>query len=340
VKPELQALARSLGFHALAVTTADPPPHAEAFRRWLADGFHADMAWMERNAARRADPDLVLPGARSVLLLATSYFHGDSPRPTPLPGRVARYAWGDDYHDLLAPRLAALDAWLTGHGGTQRCYVDTGPVLERDLAARAGLGWQAKSTMLLREDLGTWFFLSAILTTLELPPDPVARDRCGRCTRCIDACPTGAIVAPYQLDARRCISYLTIENKGPIPEPLRPGVGDRIFGCDDCLEACPWNRFAQASAETAFALREPLRSTPLRDLLALDDAAFREAFRGSPILRTKRRGFLRNVCVALGNTGSADDLPALRQAALDPEPLIAEHAAWAIRQITAASPPR
>jgi epoxyqueuosine reductase len=205
--------------------------------------------------------------------------------------------------------------------------------LERDFAAEAGIGWHGKSTMLLNRRLGTWFFLAEILTTLELLPDPPQIARCGSCTRCIAACPTGAITAPHRLDARRCISYLTIELKGSIPLEFRPLIGDRIYGCDDCLEACPWNRFAQVARESAFAARPAVAQMPLRDLLALDDARFREMFRGSPIKRTKRRGFLRNVCVALGNVGTKDDLPALQAAAHDREPLIAEHARWAIDQI-------
>ena len=206
-------------------------------------------------------------------------------------------------------------------------------MLERDFAAEAGIGWHGKSTMLLNRRLGTWFFLGEILTTLELPPDPPQVARCGSCTRCIDACPTGAITAPHQLDARRCISYLTIELKGSIPLEFRPLMGDRIFGCDDCLDACPWNRFAQVSRESAFAARPAVAQMALRDFLALDDEEFREMFRGSPIKRIKRRGFLRNVCVALGNVGTEEDLPALAAAARDAEALIAEHARWAIAQI-------
>jgi epoxyqueuosine reductase len=250
-----------------------------------------------------------------------------------LRAHIARYAWGDDYHDLIEKKLASLDTFLTQHGGAQRCYVDTGPVLERDFAAKAGAGWHGKSTMLISRQLGTWFFLAEILTTLDLLADAPEPDRCGTCTRCIDACPTAAITAPYQLDARRCISYLTIELKGSIPEEFRPLIGDRVYGCDDCLTACPWNRFAKESHETAFAMRESVAGMKLVDFLELDDDGFRQLFRKSPIKRVKRRGFLRNVCVALGNTGTAADLPALQKAALDPEPLISEHALWAIERI-------
>ena len=229
-------------------------------------------------------------------------------------------------------KLEQLSAFLAERGGKQKCYVDTGPILERDHAAEAGIGWHGKSTMLIDPKLGTWFFLGEILTTLELPPDAPQPARCGSCTRCIAACPTGAITEPHRLDARRCISYLTIELKGAIPLELRPLIGDRIYGCDDCLDACPWNRFASASREAAFVARSAT-AMPLRDYLALDDTQFRSLFRSSPIKRIKRRGFLRNVCVALGNVGNRDDLPALQRAACDSEPLIAEHAAWAIERI-------
>lgn len=333
IKSGLVAFARDLGFDACRVTSADPPSHADAFRVWLDLGFHAEMDWMRRNADRRCNPALVLPGARSVVVLAMNYFQGGQ------PGPIARYAWGDDYHALVEKKLRALDTWLAGHGGSQRVYVDTGPVLERDLADRAGIGWTGKSTMLLDRHLGTWFFLAAILTTLPLDPDQPATHHCGSCTRCITACPTGAIVAPYRLDARRCISYLTIENKGIIPEIFRRAIGGRIYGCDACLEACPWNRFAHASSEASFAARESVASMLLRDFLSLDDHAFRSLFAKSPIKRIKRPRFLRNVCIALGNTGTADDLPALQRAAFDPDPLISEHAAWAIREITGRTPP-
>ncbi|HEV2096951.1 MAG TPA: tRNA epoxyqueuosine(34) reductase QueG, partial [Chthoniobacterales bacterium] len=251
----------------------------------------------------------------------------------PARGRIARYAWGQDYHEVIAARLRPLNEFLAERGGSQKCYVDTGPLLERDHAAEAGIGWHGKSTMLLDQKLGTWFFLSEILTTLALPADEPQTPRCGTCTRCLSACPTGALRAAHSLDARRCISYLTIELKGSIPLELRPLIGDRIYGCDDCLDACPWNRFAAVARETAFAARASTVGFALRDYLALSDEEFRALFRDSPIKRTKRRGFLRNVCVALGNVGAAADLPALERAAQDPEPLIAEHAQWAIERI-------
>jgi epoxyqueuosine reductase len=335
IKSELLQIARQIGFNVCRIATANPPRHAPEFRAWLQAGAAGEMNWIERGAEKRADPQQVLAGARSVVVLAINYWQGESATPNPRPGRIARYGWGDDYHDLIVAKLRQLDNFLTAAGGQQKCHVDTGPVLERDFAAEAGIGWQGKSTMLLNRELGTWFFLAEIFTTLDLPPDPPQPNRCGSCTRCIDLCPTGAITAPHQLDARRCISYLTIELKGSIPLDLRPLIGDRIYGCDDCLDACPWNRFARVSHESAFAMRPAVSQMQLRDFLSLNEEQFREMFRRSPIKRIKRRGFLRNVCVALGNVGDDRDLPALRQASHDPEPLIAEHANWAVDRIEA-----
>ena len=333
VKAELIALAEGLGFDLCRVARCTAPPHAAEFREWLDDGRAGTMEWLARNQDRRTEPEMVLPGVRSVVVLAMNYLESGERKPETGKGRIARYAWGDDYHDVIEKKLRVLDEWLAARGGRQRHYVDTGPVLERDFAALAGVGWHGKSTMLIHPKLGTWFFLAELFTTLDLEPDPPLPDRCGRCTRCIDACPTQAITAPHRLDARRCISYLTIELKGSIPEEFRPLIGDRIYGCDDCLDACPWNRFAAASRETAFAARPFVHDMALRDFLALDDDGFRALFRKSPIKRIKRRGFLRNVCVALGNVGTDDDLPALERAVADPEPLIAEHAQWAIGRI-------
>ena len=344
IKTELVRRAAAIGFDDCRIAQAAAPRHANEFRDWLEAGSAADMDWIGRGAEKRCDPQKVLPGARSVVGLAMNYWQGEEEDRSPATagrlrsevgtrGRIARYAWGDDYHEVMEEKLRELNHFLEGAGGRQRYYVDTGPVLERDFAAEAGIGWHGKSTMLLNRSLGTWFFLGEILTTLELPPDPPQVARCGSCMRCIDACPTGAITAPHQLDARRCISYLTIELKDSIPLEFRPLIGDRIYGCDDCLDACPWNRFAQVARESAFAARPAVAQMRLRDFLALDNAQFREMFRGSPIKRIKRRGFLRNVCVALGNVGTRDDLPALAGAARDAEPLIAEHAAWAITQI-------
>ena len=305
---------REIGFDSCRIAACGSAPHANEFRNWLDDDGHGEMSYMERGEEKRCDPQKVLPGARSIVVLALNYFQGN-PKAGDTPaaaGKIARYAWGDDYHDLIANKLDKIDEFLREFGGQQKCYVDTGPVLERDYAAQAGIGWHGKSTMLIDERLGTWFFLAEVLTTLELPPDEPVPDRCGTCERCIKACPTGAITAPHRLDARRCISYLTIELKGSIPLELRPLIGDRIFGCDDCLDACPWNRFAQVSRETAFFARPSTVGVPLRDYLSLSDDNFRMLFRNSPIKRIKRRGFLRNVCVALGNVGDPSDLARAR----------------------------
>jgi len=335
LKQRLLSFAREIGFDSCRIAVCGSAPHADEFRNWLDEGGHGEMSYMERGEEKRCDPQKILPGARSIVVLALNYFQGN-PHAGDTPaaaGRVARYAWGDDYHDLIANKLDRIDEFLRAFGGQQKYYVDTGPVLERDYAAQAGIGWHGKSTMLIDERLGTWFFLAEVLTTLDLPADKSVPDRCGTCERCITACPTGAITAPHRLDARRCISYLTIELKGSIPLDLRPLIGDRIFGCDDCLEACPWNRFAQVSREAAFFARPSRMGVPLRDYLSLSDDNFRMVFRNSPIKRIKRRGFLRNVCVALGNVGDSSDLVALEGATADPEPLIAEHAKWAIHQI-------
>lgn len=347
MKEALRLQARNLGFDICRVTPAAPPAHSEEFLAWVREGFYGEMNWLERNQERRTDPEKVLPGAKSIIVLAMNYWQGQATRSAETSAedpcvnsanKVARYAWGDDYHDLIEAKLKQLDAFLQSHGGTQKYYVDTGPILERDFAERAGVGWHGKSTMLISPEFGTWLFLAEILTTLSLPPDPPSPNRCGQCTRCIAACPTGAIIAPHKLDARRCISYLTIELKGSIPVEFRALIGDRIYGCDECLRACPWNRFAKKSNMAEFQAREALTTLSLREFLSLDDEQFRTLFRKSPIKRIKRRGFLRNVCVALGNTGSEEDLPALEKAAADPEELIAEHALWAIEEIKKRQP--
>jgi epoxyqueuosine reductase len=340
LKDRLVLFARQVGFDGCRVAVCAAPAHANEFRQWLRQGAQGQMDYMERGEEKRCEPQQVLPGAKSIVALAMNYFQGCAPAEAASAcsndckfGKIARYAWGDDYHRVIRDRLDEIDRFLRQFGGQQKCYVDTGPILERDHAARAGIGWHGKSTMLINQQLGAWFFLAEVLTTLELPPDPPVPDRCGTCERCIRACPTGAIVAPHRLDARRCISYLTIELKDSIPVELRPLIGNRIFGCDDCLEACPWNRFAHVSREAAFAARPATTGIALRDYLSLSDDVFRVLFRNSPIKRIRRRGLLRNVCVALGNVGDAADLHALQRATADPEPLIAEHAAWAVQQI-------
>ena len=324
LKGEIVARALALGFDGCRIARSAPPPHAAEFRQWLQDGAAGEMQWLERGKEKRCDPTQVLPGARSVVVLALNYWQGEERGES--HGRIARYAWGDDYHEVMLERLRALDQFMQELGGVQKYYVDTGPLLERDHAAEAGIGWHGKSTMLVDAKLGTWFFLGEILTTLDLAPDPAQTPRCGTCTRCITACPTNAITEAHRLDARRCISYLTIELKGSIPLEFRPLIGDRIYGCDTCLDVCPWNRFAAVSRETKFAARPATSAMRLRDYLALSEEEFRNLFRGSPIKRIKRRGLLRNV-------GTRDDIPALEMAASDPEPLIAEHAAWALIQL-------
>lgn len=329
--------ARELGFDGCRFTTADRPDHAGRFLEWVAAGHHGTMGYLERQAARRIDPRQVLPGAKTIILLAISYAAPKGGTPGgEAPGPIARYARYADYHEVLSVPLQALTEVvdrLGGPGTSSRWYVDTGPILERDLAHRAGLGFIGKHTNLISRSLGNWFFIAEILTTLELEPDPSERSRCGTCTRCLEACPTGAITAPYELDARRCIAYLTIEFKGSIPETLRPAIGRRIFGCDDCLEVCPWNRFAREGRILLEHRREDLQEPDLLELLALDESTFRRRFSGTPLLRSKRRGLLRNVCVALGNTGGAASVPALDRASRDSEPLVAEHAQWALSEI-------
>jgi epoxyqueuosine reductase len=331
MKEVLRQRARELGFDDCRVTTADAPEFATRFTQWLAEGRHGEMAYLERNAPKRVDPLQVLAGARSIITLAASY-HDPSAR----SGLIARYARYRDYHDVLSERLKQLTEFvnkLGGEGARSLWYVDTGPLLERELAQRAGLGFIGKHTNLISRQLGNWIFLSEIITTLAIEPDAPEKNHCGSCTRCITACPTAAITAPFQLDARRCISYLTIELKGAIPLELRPAIGDRIFGCDDCLQACPWNRFAREGQMMKAHARPDLAQPDLLELLSLDEAGFKRCFAGTPMLRAKRRGLVRNACVALGNIGDEKALPALRKAATDPEPLIAEHAAWAVERI-------
>ncbi|HEV2692030.1 MAG TPA: tRNA epoxyqueuosine(34) reductase QueG [Verrucomicrobiae bacterium] len=341
MKERLRQRALELGFDDCRFTTAAAPASSASFQKWIAEKKFGEMQWLERNAEKRVEPKKVLPGAKSVICLATSYSRnrsaGGPPASSHSTGVVARYAQFSDYHDILAEKLQTLTRHLDGLGGPDTrslWYVDTGPILERDLAQRAGIGFTGKHTNLISRRLGNWIFLSEILTTLEFEPDAPETNHCGKCTRCIIACPTAAITAPFQLDARKCISYLTIELKGSIPLEFRPLIGNRIYGCDDCLAACPWNKFAREGALMKPHAREGLQQPDLLELLALDDAAFKARFQGSPILRTKRRGFLRNICVALGNIGNESALPALQKAAADPEPLIAEHARWALDQIT------
>ncbi|MEK7781563.1 MAG: tRNA epoxyqueuosine(34) reductase QueG [Verrucomicrobiota bacterium] len=337
MKEAIRQHALALGFDDCRFTSAAPPDSATHLQSWLSEKRHGEMTWLERNAPKRTDPQLVLPHARSVICLAISYHatNQQSAIGNRQSGEVARYARYTDYHDVLADKLKALSAFVDQLSPNTRSlwYVDTGPILERDLAQRAGIGFVGKHTNLISRKLGNWIFLSEILTTLELEPDAPEKNRCGSCSRCITACPTNAITAPFQLDARLCISYLTIELKGSIPVELRPLIGNRIYGCDDCLAACPWNKFAREGNLMKSHARPDLTAPDLVELMQLDDVRFKAKFAGTPMLRTKRRGILRNVCVALGNVGDQTALPALRKAAEDSEPLIAEHARWAVERI-------
>jgi epoxyqueuosine reductase len=363
MKERIHQRARELGFDECRFASAGAPETGSRLEQWLTHGSHGEMAWLERNAAKRRDPQLVLPGARSVITLAVSY-HEEAGRAVPCRpldgahgvtrpthdrqttrntthGIIARYARHADYHDVLAAPLKALAQFVDEAGGTgtrSLWYVDTGPILEREFAQRSGIGFVGKHTNVISRRYGNWILLAEILTTLELEPDPPVKNRCGSCTRCITACPTNAITAPFRLDARLCISYLTIELKGAIPVELRPAIGNRIFGCDDCLAACPWNRFAQEGALMRRHARADLREPDLLKLLKLDETGFKQRFQGTPILRSKRRGLLRNICVALGNTGGKKALPELEKAAKDSEPMIAEHAQWALAEIKRRNP--
>ncbi len=332
----LKTRARELGFAFCGLTTPDPPPHLDKYEQWLAGGLHGEMAYLATGRARqrRADPRLILPHCKSIIVVALPY----APAAGEKPGPIAAYALGDDYHDVIPPRLRELIAWLeaeVGHPIAHKIYTDTGPILERELAQRAGLGWIGKNSMLINPKAGSYFLLGEALIDFELPADaPFAADHCGACTRCIEACPTEAILDNRTLDTRRCISYLTIELKGAIPEDLRDSMGGWIFGCDICQAVCPWNiRFADSLLpEPALAPRRPPPTLP--DELSLTPEQFSARFTGSPIKRAKRRGYLRNVAVALGNGGNEDTIPALEKCRAEVnEPLVGEHAGWALQKL-------
>lgn len=327
----VKARALELGFDRVGVGPASPR-HGDAFERWLDAGYAGTMAYLARTRAERVEPARVLPGAHSVVAVAANYNPGVRDDGDWAP--VARYARGRDYHDVLRPRLRALADFIdeAGGAGTQsRAAVDTSAVLERDLAARAGLGWIGKNTNLLSEELGSYVFIGIVLTTADLEPDGEQPDRCGSCTACLDACPTGAFAAPYVLDARRCLSYLTIEHRGPIAPELRPALRDWIFGCDVCQEVCPWNRKALAARDPELAPTE--RLGPLPALLEMSEAAFHERFRHTALWRTKRAGLTRNVALALGARHEIASADALKRAATDPDPVLAEAASWAADQV-------
>lgn len=323
---EVKARALELGFEACGIARVEASPHGEYFLKWLEEGRAGGMGWMERGVEERLDPGRLLESARSMIVLGMNYY-----QPPPAGrGRIATYALGKDYHDLMWERMRELERWLAEKGGVQRSFADTAPVLEKPVAQRAGLGWQGKSTLLIHERWGTWLFLGEVLTTLPLAEDRPERDHCGKCTRCMDACPTQAITGPYQLDARRCIAYLTIEHQGSIPLEFREAIGDRVYGCDECLTVCPWNRWARETNEAHFAARE---LPDLRVMLGWSDAEFRARFRGTPIFRLKSPRWRRNICVVLGNIGTEEDIPALEQAADSGDPLVREHALWALEKI-------
>jgi epoxyqueuosine reductase len=337
LKQAIKEKARQLGFILAGVTSCEPPAHYTIFENWLENRHHATMEYLasDRSRIRRADPQQILPECKSILVLAFPY--------TPLSKnksefKIAAYALGDDYHDVISPRLQEIVSFIEeqiGHPIPNRYYTDTGPILERELAQRAGLGWIGKNSMLINPQAGSTFLLAEILLGIELEPDePFPTDHCGTCTRCIDACPTHCILPNRTLNANRCISFLTIENKGDIPEDLRLPMQNWIFGCDICQQVCPWNRFSQP-ADPALETKIPL---PIQtsDLLLLS-SEFNQRFKKSPITRAKRRGYVRNLAVVIGNTGNADDIPILEQAAQDDEPLIREHAKWAIKKVNSRS---
>lgn len=325
-KRELVAAAREEGAEACGVAAVPGEVGLEYYRRWIAEGRHGTMAWMEQNVEKRGDPRLVLPEAKSVVVLGWNYW-----QPAPARrGRIAQYALGADYHPVLLKKLKRLCGRMRSWGGAQKPYVDTGPVLEKRWAALAGLGWQGKNTILLNKREGQWLFLGVILTTLELPPDAPQKDKCGRCRLCLEVCPTQAFIGPYQLDARRCLSYWTIEHRGAIPEEFRRALGDRLFGCDACLEVCPWNRWEQATREAKFAAR--VYPDP-RAMLEWEEADFRAVMAGSALRRPGLRGWKRNVCVVLGNIGTEEDVAPLERIAAGEDAMLAEHAAWAVAEI-------
>ncbi|WP_213775519.1 tRNA epoxyqueuosine(34) reductase QueG [Bradyrhizobium sp. dw_78] len=338
LKAALANEARALGFDCVGVTDPDVPGSAARhFRAFLDAGAHGGMDWLAAQPERRMDPRVLWPGVRSVIMLGVNYGPDENPlaileRRT--HGAISVYAQGDDYHDVIKKRLKALARWLAATSGTEvKVFVDTAAVMEKPLARAAGLGWQGKHTNLVSREFGSWLFLGAIFTAADLLKDEAEADHCGSCQACLDICPTAAFPAPYKLDARRCISYLTIENKGMIPHEFRKAIGNRIYGCDDCLAACPWNKFAQAGREAKLAARDELRAPHLGDLARLDDAAFRALFTKSPVKRIGRDRFIRNVLIAIGNSGDADMAIEARRLLDDNSPLVRGAAVWALSQL-------
>ncbi len=338
-KSVIRTLATREGFDVVRVAPAGAPSGApERLGAFLADGRHGTMDWMERNAARRADPAALWPQAKSIVVLGLNY----GPQDDPLAalqrrdaGTISVYAQGDDYHDVIKAKLKRVAAEIAHRLACEgKVFVDTAPVMEKPLAQAAGAGWQGKHTNLVSREFGSWLFLASIFTTLALMPDAAEADHCGQCTRCLDVCPTQAFPAPYQLDARRCISYLTIEHKGHIPREFRTAIGNRIYGCDDCLAVCPWNKFAQAGHEALLTARPALSAPKLRDLARLDDAAFRALFRKSPVKRIGRDRFVRNVLIAIGNSGDPSLAGEAERLLDDPLPLVRAMAVWSLRRLS------
>ncbi len=338
LKSALRAKAFAEGFADVRVTSANADPAAgERLRQFVALGHCGDMGWLAETVDRRATPQAMWPQARSAIMLAMRYGDGNDPLAVlsqPRRAAISVYAQGADYHDILKPKLKRLAGWLAAQTGADvKVFVDTAPLMEKPLAAAAGLGWQGKHTNLVSRDLGSWFFLGAILTTAQIAPDAAEQDHCGSCSRCLQVCPTQAFPAPYQLDARRCISYLTIEHKGHIAPEFRAAMGNRVYGCDDCLAVCPWNKFAAAAQESRLLAPEGAEPPPIAELLALDDAGFRARFRGSPVKRAGRDRFLRNVLIAAGNSGDAGLAMLIEPLLTDTSPLVRAMAVWALARL-------
>jgi epoxyqueuosine reductase len=338
ISENLRRLAEAEGFDGCRITGAGAIPlAAERLRQFVAMGHHGTMGWLADTAERRGSPTVLWPEAKSAIMLAMNYGTGLDPlarldaRST---GNISVYALGRDYHDVIKGKLKHMaQAVARACSAEVKVFVDTAPLMEKPLAEAAGLGWQGKHTNLVSRELGSWFFLGAILTTAELPADQPEADHCGSCRACLDICPTQAFPAPYQLDARRCISYLTIEHKGPIPHEFRKAMGNRIYGCDDCLAVCPWNKFASQAREAKLAARDDLVAPPLAELAQLDDAAFRSFFSGSPVKRIGRNRFLRNVLIAIGNSGDHALVPAARGHLGDDDAVVREAATWAVAEL-------
>ncbi len=337
----LEGQAQALGFASFGIASAaEDPVRSERLEQWLGEGYHGTMEWMESRLEHRRSPQGLWPDAKSVIALGMSYVPANDPMALeahPDRARISVYAQGKDYHDVVKKRLKALARWLVAEepNADVKVFVDTAPVMEKPLGEAAGLGWQGKHTNLVSPDHGSWLFLGAIYTTLELPPSVPHRDQCGSCRACLDCCPTDAFPAPYQIDARRCISYLTIEHKGPIAEEFREALGNRIYGCDDCLAVCPWNKFAEAAqAAREFLPRAELVAPRLAEFLALDDAGFRRLFSGSPIKRIGRNRFVRNCLYAAGNGNDPALIPAVEALASDPDPVVVEAAEWALARLS------